>query len=197
MSRLVIGLTGGIGSGKSSVSRALARHGAVVIDADVLAREVVAPGTPGLAAVVGVFGSEILAPDGSLDRKALGARVFNDPQARARLEAIVHPLVRARAHELEAATAPDAVIVHDVPLLVETGQHERFDSVVVVDAPESAQRQRLVELRGMTPEEADRRIAAQATREARRAAADHIVVNDGSLDELEAQVAELWERLGR
>lgn len=197
MSRLVIGLTGGIGSGKSSVSRLLARHGAVVIDADLLAREVVAPGTPGLAAVVDAFGADVLSPDGSLDRQALAARVFGDAAARSRLEAIIHPLVRARAHELESASDADAVVVHDIPLLVETGQGDRFDAVVVVDAPAEVQHQRLVELRGMTPEEADRRIAAQATREQRRAAADHIVVNDGSLAELEAQVAELWTKLGR
>ena len=137
---------------------------------------------------------ESSAADGSLDRPALGARVFGDAEARARLEAIIHPLVRARAHELEAAAPADAVVVHDIPLLVETGQGERFDAVVVVDAPADVQRQRLVELRGMTPDEADRRIAAQATREQRRAAADHVVVNDGSLAELEAQVRHaLWE----
>jgi dephospho-CoA kinase len=195
VSRLVVGLTGGIGSGKSSVSRLLAEHGAVVIDADTLAREVVEPGTPGLAAVVEAFGREVLDADGSLDRPALGARVFGDAEARARLEAIIHPLVRARAHELEQAAPEDAVVVHDIPLLVETGQSERFDAVVVVDAPEELQRRRLVELRGMSTDEADRRIAAQATREQRRAAADHIVVNDGSLDELDAQVAALWRRL--
>jgi dephospho-CoA kinase len=195
LSRVVIGLTGGIGSGKSSVSRLLAERGAVVIDADALAREVVEPGTPGLAAVVEAFGSEVLAADGSLDRPALGARVFADPAERARLEGIIHPLVRSRARDLEAAAPDDAVIVHDIPLLVETGQGERFDAVVVVDAPEELQRARLVELRGMDPDEADRRIAAQASREQRRAAADHIVVNDGSLADLESRVAELWVEL--
>lgn len=197
MSRVVIGLTGGIGSGKSSVSRLLAERGAVVIDADALAREVVEPGTPGLAAVVEAFGREVLAPDGSLDRPALAALVFADPAERARLEGIIHPLVRGRARDLEAATPDDAVIVHDIPLLVETDQGERFDAVVVVDVPEELQRARLVELRGMDPAEADRRIAAQATREQRRAAADHIVVNDGSLADLESRVADLWAAVTR
>jgi dephospho-CoA kinase len=169
----------------------------VVIDADALAREVVAPGTAGHAGVLEAFGDAVLSPDGSLDRPALGTLVFDDADARSRLEAIIHPLVRARARDLEAATDADAVVVHDIPLLVETGQADRFDAVVVVDAPADVQRRRLVELRGMTPEEADRRIAAQASREQRRAAADHIVVNDGSFAELEAQVAALWELLCR
>lgn len=192
---LRIGLTGGIGSGKSEVSRLLAGHGAVVIDADRLAREVVEPGTPGLAEVVETFGPGVLAADGSLDRPALGARVFGDDDARRRLEAIVHPRVRARAAELERAAAPDAVVVHDIPLLVETGQAERFDGVVVVDVPIDIQVQRLVEKRGMSEAEARARIAAQATREQRAGAADWIVDNTGSLADLEVAVARVWKDL--
>jgi len=195
LSRIRVALTGGIGSGKSTVSQLLASYGAVVIDADVLAREVVASGTPGLAAVVAEFGPEILAGDGTLDRPALGALVFADPAARSRLEAIVHPLVRGRARELEAAAPDDAVVVHDIPLLVETGQQGRYDVVLVVDAPTDVQRDRLTGLRAMTVEEADRRISAQASREQRLAAADHVILNDGTLDDLERRVAEVWDIL--
>ena len=192
---LRVGLTGGIGSGKSEVSRRLAAHGAVVIDADLLAREVVAPGTDGLAEVVRAFGPEVLSADGSLDRPALGARVFGDDEARRRLERIIHPRVRARAHELEAAADPDAVVVHDIPLLVETGQHDDFDVLVVVDAPDDVRVQRLASARGMSADEARSRIAAQATREDRLAAADHVVSNDDSLATLDASVARLWDLL--
>jgi dephospho-CoA kinase len=192
---LRIGLTGGIGSGKSEVSRRLASLGAVVIDADRLAREVVEPGTPGLAEVVQAFGPGVLAPDGSLDRPALGARVFGDDDARRRLEAIVHPRVRARAAELEHAAGPDAVVVHDIPLLVETGRPESFDAVIVVDVPVEVQVERLVGQRGMTEDEARSRIAAQATRERRAGVADFIVDNTGSLDDLEAAVRGIWEEL--
>jgi len=195
LTRLRVALTGGIGSGKSTVSRLLASYGAVVIDSDVLAREVVAPGTPGLAAVVAEFGPGVLAADGSLDRPALGSVVFADPAARARLEAIVHPLVRSRARELEAAAASDAVVVHDIPLLVETGRQGRYDVVLVVDTPTQAQRDRLTELRELSVEEAERRIGAQASRAERLAAADHVIRNDGTLDDLAEQVERLWRSL--
>jgi dephospho-CoA kinase len=192
---LRIGLTGGIGSGKSEVSRLLTTHGAVVIDADRLAREVVEPGTPGLAEVVEAFGPGVLTADGSLDRSALGQRVFGDDDARRRLEAIIHPRVRSRAAELETAAGADAVVVHDIPLLVETGQAESFDGVVVVDVPVEVQVRRLVERRGMAEAEARSRIAAQAPREQRAGAADWIVDNTGSLADLEAAVARVWDEL--
>ncbi len=195
---LRVGLTGGIGSGKSEVSRLLAAHGAVVIDADVLAREVVEPGTPGLAAVVEAFGEQVLRPDGSLDREALGRVVFADPAQRARLNAIVHPLVGAATAERFAAAEaadPDAVVVHDVPLLVEVGMHRAYDAVVVVAAEPQTQLRRLVELRGMAEEDAGARIAAQAPLEDKLAVATHVIRNDGSLDELAEQVDRLWEEL--
>jgi dephospho-CoA kinase len=192
---LRIGLTGGIGSGKSEVSRLLAEHGAVVIDADLLAREVVEPGTPGLAEVVEAFGAGVLADDGSLDRAALGARVFGDDAARRRLEAIIHPRVRARAAEIEAAADPDAIVVHDIPLLVETGQADSFDGVIVVDVPVEVQVERLVGERGMSANEAQGRIAAQAARQQRAGAADWIVDNTGSLADLKLAVARVWKEL--
>jgi dephospho-CoA kinase len=190
-----VGLTGGIGSGKSEVARLLASYGAIIIDADVLAREVVGPGTPGLATVVEEFGAGILRPDGSLDRDQLAELVFGDEDARRRLNAIVHPLVGRRTAELKAAAADDAVLVHDVPLLVEAGLTALYDLVVVVDAPPEVQLQRLVSLRGMTEPAARARIAAQASREQRLAAADVVIDNSGTLEELEAQVRELWEEL--
>lgn len=192
---LRIGLTGGIGSGKSEVSRLLAEHGAVVIDADVLAREVVEPGTPGLAEVVEAFGAGVLADDGSLDRAALGARVFGDDAARRRLEAIIHPRVRARAAEIEAAADPDAIVVHDIPLLVETGQGDAFDGVIVVDVPVEVQVERLVGQRDMSANEAQGRISAQASRQRRAGAADWIVDNTGSLADLRSAVARVWKEL--
>lgn len=191
---LSIGLTGGIGSGKSAVSRLLAERGAVIVDADVLAREVVAPGSPGLAAVVAEFGVGVLAPDGSLDRPALATLVFDDPTARARLNAIVHPLVGARALELaaEAAAAdPQAVVVHDVPLLVENGLAEAYDLVLVVEAPERLRLERLA-ARGMAEPDVRARMAAQADDAARRALADAVIVNAGTLDELAVAVDEMW-----
>lgn len=192
-----IGLTGGIASGKSTVSRRLAEHGAVVVDADVLAREVVAPGTAGLAAVAREFGSAVLAPSGELDRPAVARLVFEDPLARLRLEAIVHPLVRRRAAEIEAAAPRGSVVVHDIALLVESGQADDFDVVVVVDADERVQRQRLREQRGLSAEEAAGRIAAQAPRDRRLAAADHVIVNNGSRADLLARVDRLWDGLTR
>ncbi|UYM05297.1 dephospho-CoA kinase [Solicola gregarius] len=192
-----VGLTGGIGSGKSEVSRMLAERGAVVIDADVLAREVVARGTGGLAAVVGEFGESVLTEAGDLDRAALGERVFADPGARARLEAIIHPRVRARAAEIAAAAGSDAIVVHDVPLLVETGQQGAFDVLVVVDVSTDVQIDRLRERRGMSEEEARARIAAQAGRTQRTGVADIVVDNTGSLADLEKRVDELWRSLAR
>lgn len=189
---LRVGLTGGIASGKSEVSRRLAELGAVLIDADLLAREAVEPGSEGLAEVVRAFGPGILQDDGALDRAALGALVFADPERRDQLNAIVHPRVRARAAELMAAASDEAVVVQDIPLLVETGQAGSFDVVVVVDAPDEVRIRRLAERNGMTPEDAAARMAAQATREERLAAADHVIENSGSLDELRAAVDRLW-----
>lgn len=190
-----IGLTGGIGSGKSAVAQRLAELGAVIIDSDRLAREVVAPGTPGLSEVVGAFGQSVLAPDGSLDRPALGRLVFGDDAARKRLEGIIHPLVRQRAIELAQAAPPDAVVVNDVPLLVEAGLASQYELVIVVFAAESTRIDRLVRDRGMTREEAQSRIAAQATDEQRHAVADIEIYNDGTLEELRSQVDSVWERL--
>ncbi|MFE0315286.1 dephospho-CoA kinase [Streptomyces albogriseolus] len=194
---LTVGLTGGIGAGKSEVSRLLVERGAVLIDADRIAREVVEPGTPGLAAVVEAFGEEILAEDGSLDRPRLGALVFSDPEKLATLNSIVHPLVGARSRELEEAAPEDAVVVHDVPLLTENGLAPLYDVVIVVDASPGTQLDRLVRLRGMSEEDARARMAAQATREQRRAVADIVVDNDVPLDALERRVEEVWADLVR
>ncbi|HBF80174.1 MAG TPA: dephospho-CoA kinase [Streptomyces sp.] len=192
---LKVGLTGGIGAGKSEVSRLLVSYGAVLVDADRIAREVVEPGTPGLASVVEMFGPGILTADGTLDRPALGAIVFADSDRLATLNAIVHPLVGARSAELERAAGPDAVVVHDVPLLTENGLAPLYDLVVVVDATPGTQLDRLVRLRGMTEEDARARMAAQATREERLAVADLVVDNDGPLEELEPQVRAVWSEL--
>jgi dephospho-CoA kinase len=192
---LRVGLTGGIGAGKSEVARLLASYGAVLIDADRIAREVVEPGTPGLAAVVAEFGPGVLAGDGTLDRPALGRIVFGDDGRRAALNAIVHPLVRDRSAELEAAAADDAIVVQDVPLLVENGMTGHFDVVLVVDASTGTRLDRLVRLRGMAQDEARARMAAQATGEERRAAADLIIDNDGPLEGLEPRVREVWRQL--
>jgi dephospho-CoA kinase len=189
---LMVGLTGGIGAGKSVVAKRLAELGAVVIDADRLAREVVAPGTEGLAEVVAAFGPEVLAPDGSLDRAVLARRVFGDDAARRRLEEIIHPRVRARTRELVSAVPPDAVVVNDVPLLVESNLAAGYGMVVVVLADERARLRRLAQDRGMSESESRARIAAQATDEQRRAAADVVLINDGTLDELRAAVDEVW-----
>lgn len=197
---LKVGLTGGIGAGKSEVSRLLDEHGAVIVDADKIAREVVEPGTPGLASVVEEFGEDILAPDGTLDRAKLGSIVFGDTEKLAALNAIVHPLVGERSAELEreaAARSGDAVIVHDVPLLTENGLAPLYDVVLVVDASPEQQLDRLVRLRGMTEEDAAARMAAQATREERLAVADIVIRNDGSLEELESRVRNVWEDLLR
>lgn len=192
-----VGLTGGVASGKSTVSAMLAELGALVIDADVLAREVVAPGTEGLAEIVEAFGDGVLTPEGQLDRAVMGALVFADEAKRRVLEAIVHPRVRARAAEIEAGAPGAALVVHDIPLLVETGQQDSFDAVVVVDVPPEVQLERLEQLRGMSREEAASRIAAQASREQRLEAATHVIDNSGTLDELRARVAEVYDELIR
>jgi dephospho-CoA kinase len=189
---LRIGLTGGIGSGKSTVSALLAARGAVIVDADRIAREVVEPGTPGLARVVEAFGEDVLTPDGSLDRAALAAVVFADPEARRRLDGIVHPLVRARATELAAAAPQDAVVVNDVPLLAETGQAASYDLVLVVEADPATRVSRLVQ-RGLTAEDARARMAAQATDDRRRAVADVVLDNSGTPAALAEQVDRFWD----
>ncbi len=188
---LRIGLTGGIGSGKSTVSALLAQRGAVVVDADRIAREVLEPGTPGLAQVVDAFGEAVLATDGSLDRQALAAIVFADPDARAELDGIVHPLVRARTAELVAAVPEGSVVVNDVPLLVETGQQGSYDLVLVVAADPETRVSRLVH-RGLTAEDARARIAAQASDEQRRAVADVVLDNSGTREQLAEQVDRFW-----
>jgi dephospho-CoA kinase len=188
-------MTGGVASGKSTVAAMLRSLGAVVVDADALAREVVAPGTPGLAAVVAEFGAEMLGPDGGLDRTRLGTLVFAEPARRSALEGIVHPLVRARAAEIEASAPPDAVVVHDIPLLVETGQASSFDAVLVVDVPVEVQVARAVRDRGWSEEEARSRIAAQASREERLAAATYVVDNAGTIEDLRQRVAEVFAEL--
>ena len=201
---LRVGLTGGIGSGKSEVSRLLAAHGAVIIDADMAAREVVAPGTPGLAQVAAAFDAEVLGPDGTLDRERLGAMVFRDPALRAKLNAIVHPLVRdwmtvaeRAAAEAAAATGRDLIVVHDVPLLAESRRADGFDLVIVVDVPPELQVERLARQRGMTPDQARARMAAQASRDQRLAIAGVVIDNSGSLDDLDRRVAEVWADLQR
>jgi dephospho-CoA kinase len=194
---LKVGLTGGIGAGKSEVSRLLVAHGAVLIDADRIAREVVAPGTPGLAAVVDAFGEEVLAADGGLDRPKLGSIVFADPQKLAVLNSVVHPLVGARSRALEDAAPEDAVVVHDVPLLAENGLAALYDLVIVVDARPETQLDRLVRLRGMTEEDARARMAAQASRDKRLAIADIVIDNDVPLETLELRVRDVWADLVR
>lgn len=194
-----IGLTGGIGAGKSAVSARFAHHGAVIVDADTIAREVVEPGTPGLSAITAEFGREILAADGTLDRAALATIVFADPERRTALEQIVHPLVALRSGQIIAAAPPQAIVVYDVPLLAELvvkGQRttDEYDHVVVVEAPVETRIPRLV-ARGLPDWDAEARIASQCSDEERRAIADHVIVNDSTLAELDAQVDALWERL--
>jgi dephospho-CoA kinase len=189
---LRVGLTGGIGSGKSTVARRLVQRGAVLIDSDAIAREVVAPGTEGLAEVVAEFGNGVLAEQGVLDRAALASVVFHDPDARERLNGIVHPRVRRRSDELMATAPADAVVVQDVPLLVEGGMAPLFPMVVVVHADAEERVRRLVELRGMSEPDARARIATQADDAARRAAADVWLDNDGAPAVVEAAVDALW-----
>lgn len=195
MSGMRVGLTGGVASGKSTVSAMLTELGAVVIDADVLAREVVAPGTDGFAEIVAAFGEQVLTVDGALDRPALGALVFADEAKRRTLEAIIHPRVRERAAQIEAAAPAGAVVVHDIPLLVETGQADSFDAVIVVDVPRELQIDRMVRLRGMSPADAEARVAAQATREQRATAATYLIDNTGTLEDLRHRVAEVFRQL--
>ena len=190
-----VGLTGGVASGKSTVAALLHELGALVVDADVLAREVVEPGTPGLAAVVREFGPEVLGPEGRLDRARMGAVVFADDDRRSALEAIVHPLVRARAAQIEAAAPAGVLVVHDIPLLVETGQAADFDAVLVVDVPEAVQVERAMRDRGWDQAEARSRIAAQATRQERLAAATHVIDNTGTREDLRQRVTEVFEQL--
>ncbi|MFT4212836.1 MAG: dephospho-CoA kinase [Microbacterium sp.] len=194
----LIALTGGIAGGKSTVARRLAEHGAVIVDADQIVRDVQAPGTPALARIAAEFGADVLREDGTLDRAALGARVFGDADALARLNAIVHPAVRAesqRRFEAAFAADPAAVVVYDVPLLVEARGGDRWDLVVVAHAPAEVRAQRLVSLRGMSPEDAAARIAAQATDAERLAIADEVIDTAGAEADTLAQVDALWERL--
>jgi dephospho-CoA kinase len=194
----VIGLTGGIAAGKTVVADRLAELGAVRIDADRLAREVVEPGTPALAEIARRFGPDVIREDGSLDRPALGAVVFQDPDARRDLEAITHPAVRALSARrmAEAGEAdPDAIVVYDIPLLVESGRVDEFDRILVVHAPREERIRRLVELRGMSPEEAERRIASQASDEERLAVADDVIDSGVSLASTLAQTDRLWANL--
>jgi dephospho-CoA kinase len=195
---LRVGLTGGIGSGKSEVSRRLGALGAVIVDADAVAREVVEPGTPGLAAIVADFGDGVLRSDGTLDREGLGRIVFADPEKLARLNAIVHPLVGERIAKQMAEVErdhPDGVVVYDVPLLVENNLQDGYDVVVVVAATPDTQLHRLVDLRGMTREDAEARIAAQAPLAAKLAVADIVIDNDGELADLDARVRQVWADL--
>ena len=194
---LRVGLTGGIGAGKSEVSQRLEAQGAILIDADAIARDVVEPGTPGLAAVAAAFGDGVLRPDGSLDREGLGEIVFADPARLATLNAIVHPLVGQRMHDLERGAAQDAIVVHDVPLLAENDLAAGYDLVIVVDAPEHMQLDRLTRQRGMSAGQAQARMTAQAGRDKRLAIADLVVDNSGSLAELDRQVGDLWTELRR
>ncbi|MFJ9086367.1 dephospho-CoA kinase [Streptomyces sp. NPDC102384] len=194
---LKVGLTGGIGAGKSEVSRLLVERGAVLIDADKIAREVVESGTEGLAAVVEAFGTEVLAPDGSLDRPKLGSVVFADADKLATLNKIVHPLVGTRSAELEATAGPDSVVVHDVPLLTENGLAPLYDLVIVVDASTDTQLDRLTRLRGMSEEDARARMSAQATREKRLEIADIVIDNDVPLERLRERADEVWAELAR
>jgi dephospho-CoA kinase len=191
---LRVGLTGGIASGKSMVAAGLAARGAIIIDADVLAREVVEPGTPAFAAIIDRFGEQLLA-EGRLDRARLAQIVFADALARRDLEGIVHPAVRARAAELERAAGAAAIVVHVIPLLVETGQQGDFDLVVTVDVDHETQIQRLVVRNGFTRTEAESRIAAQASREDRMSAADVVIDNTGSVTRLTEQIDALWAEL--
>jgi dephospho-CoA kinase len=198
---LRVGLTGGIGAGKSEVSRRLAALGAVLVDADVAARRVVEPGTPGLGQIAAVFGPEVIRADGTLDRERLGRLVFADPDLRAKLNAIVHPLVHEWMRQTEQegirVAGPSAVVVHDVPLLAESGLASGFDLVIVVDAPEDVQVERLKASRDMPADQARERMAAQASRKQRRAVADIVIDNSGSLEDLDRRVGEVWDQLSR
>ncbi len=192
---LRVGLTGGIGSGKSEVSRRLAARGAVVVDADKIAREVVEPGTPGLAEIVEAFGEDVIRPDGTLDRERLGAIVFADAEKLKVLNGIVHPKVGERSEQLQREAPDDAVVVYDVPLLAENNLAPLYDVVIVVDTPDEVRLERLLRFRGMQGADARARIAAQASREDRLRIADIVIRNAGSLDDLDAQVDKVWQDL--
>ncbi len=192
-----VGLTGGIGAGKSEVASRLAAQGAVLIDADAIARQVVEPGTDGLAAVIAAFGAGVLRRGGELDRVRLGEIVFADQAKLARLNGIIHPLVGARMTELEKEAGQDSIVVHDVPLIAENNLAGGFDLIVVVDAPEYAQLERLTKHREMSQEQAEARMAAQVSRDKRLAIADLVVDNSSSLAELDRQVGDLWAELRR
>ncbi len=194
----LIALTGGIASGKSTIARRLTERGATVIDADAIVRDVQSPGSAVLDAIAAAFGVGVIAPDGSLDRAALGSRVFGDPEALARLNAIVHPAVRAEsARRFAAAFAddPGAVVVYDVPLLVEARVDDPWDLIVVADAPAVVRARRLVELRGLSETDASARIASQASDDLRRAVADVLIDTSGTIDDTLARTDALWERI--
>ena len=190
-----VGLTGGIASGKSTVSEILAELGAVIIDGDKLAREVVEKGEPGLAQVVEAFGPEILTAEGDMDRAKVGQLVFNDEAKRKVLEGIVHPLVFERYAALEASAPQDGLVIHDIPLLAESGRADTFDAVIVVETPAETQVERMLRDRGWTRADAESRIAAQATPEQRRAIATYLIVNDGTREALRARVEEVYAEL--
>ena len=192
---LRVGLTGGIGSGKSTVASLLLERGATVIDADAIARQVVEPGQPALSALVSEFGDEIVRADGTLNRGELAHIAFSDPAATARLNNIMHPAIKAETARLIELAGPDAIVIHDMPLLVETGQHDLVDCVVVVDVPETTQLERAVGLRGLTEADVERRMAAQVSRQDRLAFADIVIDNSGSIDDTVRQVDALWEDL--
>jgi len=194
---LQIALSGGIAAGKSTVSKRLVEHGAILIDSDVLAREVVEPGTPGLAAIEAAFGASVIASDGSLDRAALGAIVFSDDNARQTLNGITHPAIRALSKQLVNEAPDDAVIVHDIPLLFETARERlhSFDRVLIVEASDEVRLERLVSLRGMPADEAQRRIASQASNAERRSIATDVIDSNGTLDETREQVDAFWRTL--
>lgn len=194
----LIALTGGIASGKSTIARRLEAHGAVVVDADQIVRDVQAPGTPVLAEIAAAFGDDVIDASGALDRAALGSRVFSDPDALARLNSIVHPAVRRESQRrFEAAFAedPEALVVYDVPLLVEARVDDPWDTIIVAHAPAAVRLQRLIELRGMQPQEAQNRIDAQVPDEKRLAIADVVIDTAGSLAQTQQQVDALWQRL--
>ena len=194
---LIVGLTGNIAAGKSAVAARLAELGALIIDADILAREAVEPGRPALAAIAGRWGNDVLRPDGSLDRAALRRIVFSDPAERAALDAIVHPAVdRLRVAAIETARRRgETLVICDIPLLFEAGLEHKVDIVVLVDAPVELRRARLINDRTLPPEEADAMIAAQLPSAEKRARADHIIDNDGTLEQLDERVAALWQSL--